>query len=234
MSSSRFPQKMLKQCGNLTLVEYVFERCLTSTEADLIKIVTSEAASDDCLYEYCMSKKIPIARGPLENVLLRYVLAAEEVDCSIICRVCGDSPFVDVSLMDKMFIIAENEAIDYIAPQKSTCLPGLDSEVITLNTLHKISKINLTEDEREHVTLYIRDHLSSFNTKIINSNLQPKGIDNIFLTVDYPIDLLLINEIISFLNDKYDFTSDKIFDILLKQTYLLEIINLCKSKRNHE
>lgn len=155
LSSSRFPKKMLNLISGIPLVEYVFKRCSISSKADIVSVITSDDKSDDELFDYCVSRKIQVYRGTLYNVLNRYIKAAEFYNSDIICRVSGDSPFVDVELIDRMFQIIENEKLDYLAPDKSKCIAGLDSEVITLNALKKSINISLSDYELEHVTVYI-------------------------------------------------------------------------------
>jgi len=76
MSSDRFPGKMLEELGGVPLVEYVYRRCGTSNAADVI-VATSADPSDDRLYSYCADRGIGIMRGSLDNVLARYIEAAE-------------------------------------------------------------------------------------------------------------------------------------------------------------
>jgi len=212
LSSSRFPKKMIsKITKNITLVEYVYNRSKVSKEADNVVIITSNENSDDELYNLCLQKNIPIFRGDLNNVLSRYIKAGEYYNSSTICRVCGDSPFVDVNLIDKMFINMKSEELEYITIKN--CLNGFVSEIIDLKTLKNISKITNKQDDLEHVTKYIVDNITKFKHKMIDSNLRPNDLKNITLTVDYESDLNLTKKVISYLNG-FDFTSNNIIDIL--------------------
>ena len=68
MSSARFPGKMMLPLYNNTpLVEYVYERCKTSSVKNIL-VATSDDKSDDKLYNYCKRNSIPIARGSIKNV----------------------------------------------------------------------------------------------------------------------------------------------------------------------
>lgn len=214
LSSSRFPKKMVAKISDLTLVEYVYNRCKSSQKADIVAIITSSESSDDELYDLCIKKEIPVFRGSLNNVLERYVNAGEHYKSDLICRVSGDSPFVDIESIDKMFTIMESEALDYMIVEN--CLNGFISEVINLNTLKSISNITNDKEDLEHVTRYIRNNLVKFNTKLIDSNLKPKELDYITLTVDYREDLELVKKIIKNLED-FNFTSNDIINILRKK-----------------
>jgi len=135
LSSSRLPKKMLMNLGEFKLVEFVYRRCLLSKESDICAVITSTDSSDDELYNFCIKKDIPIFRGSLNNVLQRYVDASEFFGLDLICRVCGDSPFVDTKYIDEMFADLINNNIDYIGFDKDTIIHGLDSEVFKFNIL---------------------------------------------------------------------------------------------------
>ncbi len=198
------------------LVEYVYKRSSASKEAEIIAVITSDDGSDDGLYAYCVKRGIKAFRGSLDNVLDRYIKAAEFFKAGVVCRVCGDSPFVDTGLIDKMFNIQADEGLDYVAPDKNTCIAGLDSEVITLSALRRSSE-GASEAESEHVTLFLKNNNGKFKTKFVDAKMRPLEISDISLTVDNPEDIKLCNKIAAALGPVYDFKSRDIFDLLLKE-----------------
>jgi spore coat polysaccharide biosynthesis protein SpsF (cytidylyltransferase family) len=211
LSSSRFPKKMLSNLGDYKLVEYVYKRCNQSKVADNVMIITSNEKSDDELYTFCLKQNIPIFRGDLNNVLKRYLDASQKYNFDIVCRVCGDSPFVDVNAIDKMLEDIEKKQLDYI--NKTNILNGFMSEVFTLNLLKKVYNMPLTLEDKEHVTKYIRDNISEYKTSELDLNLRDKELEKYTLTVDYPQDLEIANSIANNL-DGFDFKSNDIIKIL--------------------
>lgn len=200
MSSSRLKGKMLKSVNGIPLIEFVYERCRTA-DADIVAVLTSEHPSDDPLFSYCCEKNIPVFRGPLENVLERYVKASAFFGCKAICRVCGDSPFVDTGFIDRMFeeLVQprhkSKERIDYIT--LSNCLDGFLSEVFTLDSLLKAYHQTDRADDKEHVTKFIKENKEMFKIKTLNAGLLPADLFETSITVDYAEDLVFINKIIS-------------------------------------
>jgi len=187
---------MLDKVGNVTLLEYVYHRCKTSKLANKVIVITSTDKSDDALYDLCLDKEIPLFRGDLNNVLERYICAANENKIELICRVCGDSPFVDVTAIDEMFSLFNNATkYDYISTSNS--LNGFTSEVVLQSVLKNIQTKNLTDDDKEHVTKYILDNKVNFKTKFMNLNLKPITLEPYSLTVDYPDDMSIANKIVS-------------------------------------
>jgi spore coat polysaccharide biosynthesis protein SpsF (cytidylyltransferase family) len=214
LNSNRFPNKMLEKIENITLVEYVYLRCKQVTNTDKVAIITSINKSDDKLYNLCIRKNIPVFRGDLDNVLQRYIEASEYFKSNVICRVCGDSPFVDVEAINTQFnMFQQNNELQYSTTTNS--LNGFMSEVMTLDVLKKIYKQNLDTSHKEHVTKYIRDNISKYNTLELNLNVRPKELCKYTLTVDYPQDIKIIKKIVEFLTG-FNFTSKNVLHILRK------------------
>lgn len=216
-SSKRFPGKMLSPIvDNIPLVEFVYKRTSLSKRANAVAVVTSTHETDDELFAYCANHGIEVFRGSLANVLDRYIKAAEFFKADVICRVCGDSPFVDVELIDRMLKIQAEEGLDYVAPDKSTCIAGLDSEVVTLSALRRSVK-EATAEEAEHVTLFLKNNKEKFKTKFIDAGMRPAGMADASLTVDYPKDLEYCGKVARLLGKGYDFQTKDIFGLLLKK-----------------
>ena len=212
LSSSRFPKKMLKKINDITLAEYVYLRCKESKKADKVIIITSKEESDDELYELCVNKNIDVYRGDLNNVLSRYIFAAKFFNVDVICRVCGDSPFVDIKAIDKIFSYFEsNTDLNYMSTVNS--LNGFMSEVFSSNLLNKVYNERLSKEDKEHVTKYIRDNIVKYNTKEIDLDLRPKELEKYTLTVDYPDDILIAQKIAKHFKN-FNFKSDNIINIL--------------------
>lgn len=212
LSSSRFPKKMLETLGGYCLFEYVYQRCKQSKQVDNVAIITSNQHSDDELYNLCLKKNIPVYRGDLDNVLERYINAANFFKSEIICRVCGDSPFVDIKAIDKMFLEMEkNSSLEYIITKNS--LNGFMSEIFTFGLISKINTNQLTNEDLEHVTRYIKNNISCYNFKKMDLNLNPKDLENITLTIDYPADMIVAKVIVESLGG-FDFSSKQVVNVL--------------------
>lgn len=212
MSSTRFPGKMLHPLGSIPLVEYVYRRCSLSSQADHVCIITSTDESDDALYRLCLEREIPVCRGDLHNVLDRYVTCATAIHANTICRVCGDSPFVDITAIDEGFQRFRNrDELEYL--YTTDTLNGFTSEIFTLNALQKIFTFPLCDADKEHVTKYMRDHQDLFKTEPLALHLRPPELAEYSLTIDYESDLKLAEKINAGLKGFY-FKSNDIIDLL--------------------
>ena len=192
-------------------MEYVYYRCKTSKESDFVAIITSKESSDDDIEKICIENNIPIFRGDLNDVLQRYVDAVEFFNVDLVCRVSGDSPFVDVESIDKQFELLSKSDKEYSIV--TNCLNGFVSEVTKADTLKRISKYDLTDADKEHVTKYIRDNIDNFKSIQVDINKKPKRFEHVTLTIDYPNDIELARELAEQL-PKFDFTSDDVISQL--------------------
>jgi spore coat polysaccharide biosynthesis protein SpsF (cytidylyltransferase family) len=208
---------MLMRLGDLPLIEHVVRRCTTSKRADIIAVITSTDLSDDPLYEFCLNKDIEVYRGPLVDVLGRYVEASNFFEIDLICRVCGDSPFVDVHQIDDLFDYAiRYDEYDYLSMRHS--IDGFISEVFTATLLKQLSQQNLSNEDREHVTLYVRNHPGRFNMHFIDMEMSCLS-KKISLTIDTLKDFQVCNRIANDLAragklDKFDYKTSHILEII--------------------
>lgn len=218
MSSKRLPGKMFKDIAGIPLYKYVYRRCQQAKGVDKVILATSIDISDNPLFESAIKDEFNVYRGPLDNVLKRYVSCAKKAGAKIIIRICGDSPFVDIRMIEELISHLIENNLEYVCLQKHKCVYGLDSEVVTLSTLEKILKLTNQPDDIEHVTCYIRKNPQNFKTKCLEYDLDPFD-GNISLTVDTADDLKFCNRVAKGLVEKigsykFDFTTKDIFNII--------------------
>jgi spore coat polysaccharide biosynthesis protein SpsF len=217
LSSSRLPKKMLMSLGEYKLVEFVYNRCLMSKESNVCAIITSIDKSDDELYDFCIKKGIQVFRGSLNNVLQRYIDASEFFELDIVCRVCGDSPFIDTKYIDDMFIELNDEKLDYIGFNKNTIVHGLDSEVFKIDILKSLLDEELSADDLEHVTFFIKNNLEKYKYKNIVSSFSLEEVESISFTVDYQKDLDLCKKYYQKYLNSINFTSADLINAIKKE-----------------
>ena len=197
LSSKRFPKKVLKKIIGKSMIELQLERVKKSKLIDKIVVATSTSPTDDKLVKSInkFDSKINIFRGPLNNVLKRYYLAAKYYNAENIVRITADCPLIDPNIIDKIIKSHIKLKADYTS---NTIIPtypdGMDVEVFNFKALHQSHIKAKKTDELEHVTLYIKKNRKKF---ILYNFFLKNGVDysNYRLTVDYPEDLILIRKI---------------------------------------
>lgn len=165
MTSSRLPGKVLAELhdGRRTL-DLVIERLSGCREIAAIAVATSDQSSDDPVAGRARELGVVVVRGPLEDVLERYRLAADTVACDAVVRITGDCPLVDPDLVDLLVSIWRTGHADYVA---NVCEPrsfpkGLDVEVVSTAALRAAATEAGDAGDREHVTPFIRSRPDRF------------------------------------------------------------------------
>ncbi|MEH7106772.1 glycosyltransferase family protein [Bacillus sp. JJ1764] len=163
MGSTRLPGKVLKTVLNKPLLEYQIERVKRAHLLDEIIVATTTSGKDQPIVDLCGGLSIPVFRGSEEDVLSRYLHAANEYSIDVIVRLTSDCPLIDPDIINRTIDLFLKGDFDYTANiVKRTYPRGLDVEVFSKETLTKMNKLAGSKWYREHVTTYIYDHLADF------------------------------------------------------------------------
>ncbi|MBT3783539.1 hypothetical protein HOF92_01110 [bacterium] len=184
MSSTRFPEKMMRLISGLPLYLYVYQRCQVVRGVSDVVLATSDEPEDDVLAQHALESGCKVFRGSLDNVLQRYIECAKSFEADVIVRVCGDSPFLDVQWIGRKIEHFFSNTLDYVGWDHQECLPGLDSEIVRLDLLEQIISSSPTEEEREHVTAQIRKNPQSFRSELYRWEDMSDALRGMSLTVD--------------------------------------------------
>lgn len=227
MGSSRLPGKVLADICGKPMLLHVAQRLRRSKAADNIIIASSDLKEDDAVYEFCRDNDIDCFRGSSSNVLERYYECARKFHLDIIVRVTGDCPLICPCLIDKNINLYLKGGYDCISPRsKDGLIRGLDNEIFSFETLEKVYHADVTDDEKEHVTLHIYNHPEKY--KILSPDT-----DNIYkmkgirLCVDEASDLELIRFIYGQLYKEGDIINIKDAIELLENHPKMKSLNSC-------
>lgn len=209
MSSKRFPKKMLALINDMPLIKYVYKRCQTAGISKVI-VATSTDSSDDALYEYCCNQNIDVVRGDLENVLDRFVSVSKSLNIDYVVRVCGDTPFVDTEGIRELVTMLIKQKLDYCGYDRQCSHTCFYSEAMTFDALQKSLELTKVREDQEHVTKYILDHLDDFKVELIKPTLFVKSMESKRLTVDYPEDVFLVDQVARGLESEFSFSAQDV------------------------
>jgi spore coat polysaccharide biosynthesis protein SpsF len=207
------------------LIVFMVDRVRAATRVDDVVVVTSEHPSDDALCANLDQYGIPSFRGDLDDVLARFMRAAERYPARNVLRLTGDCPLVDPRVIDEVVATHIREGGDYTSNIDPPTYPdGLDVECFTTAVLRRAFDEAATPPEREHVTLWMRSEnagLRRYNVKAI------ADLSHLRLTVDYPDDLVAVRRVVECCGPKCD-----LFDILRCLSDAPEITALNRHARN--
>ncbi len=139
------------------------------------------------------NNKVVFFEGSEDDVLSRFVGAAEMVSADVVVRITGDNPLLDA---DAIALVVEKHLSGEFHYSCSTKLPvGMDVEVVNTAVLKDIlQQPDITPADREHVTHYIK---KSGKYRINEIDFQSSSISGLRLTVDYPADFALMHLLFS-------------------------------------
>src|SRR5947207_63142 len=84
MGSTRLPGKVLRPIAGKPLLWHVVHRLKRCRTLDAVAIATSDDFRDDPIEAFGRDEKIEIVRGPEDNLLERFAIAAEKTGADII------------------------------------------------------------------------------------------------------------------------------------------------------
>ncbi|MEP2236946.1 MAG: hypothetical protein ABJI22_01220 [Maribacter sp.] len=197
MQSSRLPGKVLMPLplwGAKPLLMWVIEELRKSKHCGEIVIATSKNKENDLLEEFCIKNEITCFRGEEDDVLSRFITILSDADYNTVVRLTADNPIIDVNTLDETINFHLLEENDYTGTD--TLPTGMNFEVIKVQSLLKMPDQALTENDREHVTLFIRND-QKYKKGVFNPVLN-KSLKNLRLTVDYASDLLVTSSVLHY------------------------------------
>lgn len=192
MGSSRLPGKVLMDiCGKPDL-QWVVERVQRSKVADGVMVVTSIGQDNLPLIRLCTELGIRVFAGAEQDVLDRYYQAAKLLRPEYVVRVTADCPLFDWRYLD--WVAGRMEAdTDYIWLGEDGYPDGLDLEIVRFEALKRSWEEAGLLSEREHVTMYIKNHPEAFRIKALDFPV--KNIGHYRWTLDEGRDFEMINEV---------------------------------------
>ncbi len=218
LGSNRLPEKVLKKIGKYSVIEMIVKRLKKSKKISDIIVATSNTKKDKKLISFLKRKKIKVFAGSEANVLSRYYKVAKNFSADYIVRICGDCPFVDSKLMDKMISKIIIKKLDYVSNINPPTYPdGLDIEVFSFKRLSEAFKLAKKKYDIEHVTPFIiRKSKKKFNFAL------KKNFSNFRLTLDEKVDLKVLNNVFEKLKYFLYFKTEDLLRLITKQKSIFQ------------
>lgn len=218
-SSSRLPGKVLEPILGVPMVVRQCERLARSTRLDRLVVATSEHPSDDPLVDVLCGAGIEVRRGPLDDVAARFGVVLAELAPEHFVRLTADCPLTDPAVIDRVIQAHCESDADYTSNTLDRSYPdGLDVECVRTEAFNRLLGGDLTQAEREHVTLGLYTRPDQF---VLRNVAQEPRRDALRWTVDVPEDLEFVRDIYArlyALDPAFD--QEKILNLLHKESEL--------------
>ena len=101
VGSSRLPEKVLADLAGRPMLAFLVERLKRCTAVDQIILATTDLVEDQVLVDLGHSLGLIVVRGSKNDVLSRFVLAANNTNASTLVRITGDCPLIDPDLLGR-------------------------------------------------------------------------------------------------------------------------------------
>lgn len=228
LGSERLPNKALLPLpfgGGPALLAHVVNRAKPVTGVHEVIVATTMRTTDEAIYSFCMANNHNCYRGSEDDVLDRFVKAAEMYQLDVVVRLTGDNPFISPETIESVVQQHIQGEVDYSITEG---LPlGTNIEVISYTALERAAKEATEQADREHVTPYIRRN-SSFKKQTLNYS---SVIKDLRLTVDYPSDYALASLIYNKLYKEDSLFTLKAIENLVQQNPWLIAVNVHNTQR---
>ena len=205
MTSTRLPAKVMKKVKERPLLGYLIERLRFCRRIDKIILATTANKEDDLIVSFAREENLPFYRGSEDDVLDRYYQTAKTFNIDHIVRITSDCPLIDPRICDHVVKVYFESNVDFVRTGP-TFAEGVDCEVLSFKALEKAWNEASLKSEREHVTLYIRNHPQLFEMITLKNETDDSKYR---FTVDVWEDFLVVKIILEELYKE----SSKIFAI---------------------
>jgi spore coat polysaccharide biosynthesis protein SpsF len=211
MTSTRMPGKVLAPLHGQPMIVRQLERLRRATTLHGVVVATSTDPSDDALVEALALARpligdVPMVRGPLDDVLGRFLLAMQTHPGDVVVRLTADCPLASPEVIDRVVTAFYASGADYVSnTMKATYPDGLDIEVVRASVLAEVAAEATDPHEREHVTLGVYRRHDRYRIENVAGD---RDLSELRWTVDTPEDH-------AFVADVYDalYPSDPTFDL---------------------
>jgi spore coat polysaccharide biosynthesis protein SpsF len=193
MRSRRLPGKVLKRIRGQSILERAVRRLRAARSVDEVAVLTTTLDEDDAIVEEASRLEALVHRGPAFDVLTRFQEAAEIYLPEVVIRATADNPLIDIGSVNRIVKALCSQELDYCM---ELGLPyGAATEALTPAALKTAYLRARKPDDREHVTLYIKEHPDEFHMAFLQA---PRGLNQpgIRLTVDTPEDFAFVERLI--------------------------------------
>ena len=155
-TSTRLPGKCILPLAGKPVIEHIIDRMVAIPEIDAVCVAIPEGEQQAPLARTIENlEKASLSRGPDDDILKRYAIAAELMDADIIVRLCADCPALDPAAVSRMLTIHNED--------RSVCtILGIDSGYPWGFECHAINRKALVLADQEAIDFECREDIHPY------------------------------------------------------------------------
>jgi len=201
LHSTRLRRKALIGLGEKTILEHLVDRVRQAEIPDTIVICTSTHPDDYEIVQLARNCKTLHFTGSEDDVLDRFIQAADREEIDTIVRVTGDNLLTDPEIMDEMLRFHQKNGLEYTYVEDTP--RGTRSEILSIEAMKRAHALAEDPLQTEYMSLYFKQP-KYFNLRKYEVD-GPRKRPNYRLTLDTPDDLKAIKALYDAL---YDYDTD--------------------------
>lgn len=169
MGSSRLPCKMMLSLHGLPIIDWVVRRTTTSRLLDGIIVAVPDIPLDDPLAAHLKKNGVRVFRGPEDDVLRRFRLAAEQAEATHVVRICADNPLIwggEIDNLIRHYQALPDQGRAYVynhIPLNNRYPDGFGAEMLSFALLRALDEEAAAPRHREHCLSFIHDNPERFD-----------------------------------------------------------------------
>lgn len=162
MNSQRLPGKVIADLLGQPLLSVLLKRVCQAQALDEIIVATGNIPENKPIIELAKHMNFNVFMGSEDDVLGRYLSAAQESNADVIVRLTADNPLVCPRIIDQTVINFLSNDLDFC--EAKPIINGSEIEVFSYSSLFVCCQRAKDSQHREHVTLYMKEHPDLFKT----------------------------------------------------------------------
>ena len=163
-TSSRLPGKVLLDLGGRPMLVQQLVRLRQCRNVDEIVVATTTETNDEPVVMLAREAGVHVFRGSSDDVLSRFVGAAQEARADVVVRVTADCPLIDPEVCDRVIaeLVEHRSECDYASNVIRRTFPrGLDVEAMFFDVLLRMDRLRARRRRRA------RDDRAAFGTPVV-------------------------------------------------------------------
>lgn len=220
--STRLPRKMaLPFYEGKGILQLLLGRIIDAVPQGIdVVVATTTKEADDVICDIAGDCGCSTFRGSEDDVLARFIGAAENYGLDRVLRICADNPFLDMDCMLNILHLLSDGVADYYAYATSAGLPtmkthyGFWCEGVRVDALHRVARLTQEKLYHEHVTNYIYAHPEKFSLSLTQIPAALEHNRRIRLTLDTAQDFAMQQQIYASVMQLGGITTDHVMQVL--------------------
>jgi spore coat polysaccharide biosynthesis protein SpsF len=223
MGSTRLPGKVLLPIWGKPMLSRMLERVKQAQTLDIAVVATGDTKENDAIAVCAKENGVAVFRGSESDVLDRYYRAAKEYNADVVLRFMADCPLHDPHVIDDVvrFFLEQEEKVGNVLSGSVQNYPeGMDMDIFTFSSLEKMWKEAKLPSEREHVSVYMKNHPEFFT--MIRPHFGDDDYSHLHWSVDEAGDFEFVTRVFEHFGEKM-FYKDDVLQLLRKRPELVEL-----------